>query len=74
MEEELMEPLDIDLVNAPTHDSSRRRSSLIARQFLEAISETDDETFDDVLHFDFVALGGGIAAGYWAQVQLWSGA
>lgn len=47
---------------------SRRRSSTLAKQVLAAIRETDDETFDEMLRFDFVALGGGVAAGYWAEV------
>ena len=54
---------------APSHES-RRKSSLLAKQVLAAIRETDDEAFDDVLRFDFVALGGGVAAGYWAKVCL----
>lgn len=57
---------DIEL-GAPAH-GSRRRSSMLAKQMLDAIRETEDETFDEILRFDFLALGGGVAAGYWAQV------
>lgn len=59
---------DTDLMDAPSHEA-RRRSSLLTKQILEAITETDDETFDDTLEFDFVALGGGVATGYWAKVK-----
>lgn len=41
---------------------------MLAKQVLAAIRETDDETFDEMLQFDFVALGGGVAAGYWVKV------
>eukprot|EP00752_Nemacystus_decipiens_P017496 g15685.t1 len=40
---------------------------MLAAQVLEAIRETDDEIFEETLHYDFVALGGGVAAGYWAD-------
>lgn len=52
---------------APSH-GSRRRSSMLTAQVLEAIRETDDEIFEETLKFDLVALGGGVAAGYWAEV------
>lgn len=48
---------------------ARRRSSILAAQMLDAIRETDDEIFEETLRFDFVALGGGVAAGYWARVS-----
>lgn len=54
---------------APEH-ILRRRSSILAEQVLEAIRERDDEIFEETLHFDFLALGGGVAAGYWAEVRL----
>lgn len=52
---------------APSH-GSRRRSSMLTAQVLEAIRETDDEIFEETLQYDLVALGGGVAAGYWAEV------
>lgn len=62
-----MEPPDINLM-ASQACKPRRRSTVLTKQVLQAITETDDETFDDTLHYDFVALGGGVAAGYWAKV------
>lgn len=55
-------------LNAPTH-GYRRRSSVLTAQVLKAIRETEDEIFEDTLEFDFVALGGGVATGYWAEVR-----
>lgn len=46
----------------------RRRSSALAAQVLEAIRETDEEVFEEILQYDLVALGGGVAAGYWGEV------
>lgn len=54
-------------VSAPVH-GSRRRSSVLTAQVLDAIRETEDEIFEETLHFDLLALGGGVAAGYWAEV------
>ena len=59
----------IDAISAPAH-GSRRRSSMLAAQVLEAIRETDEEIFEETLHYDFVALGAGVAAGYWADVRV----
>ncbi len=65
----IMNQLDqIDTMTAPAH-GSRRRSSALAAQVLAAIRETDEEIFAENLHFDFVALGAGVAAGYWANVS-----
>lgn len=66
MNQMAMERPGVD-VSAPSH-GSRRRSSMLAAQVLEAIRETDDEIFEETLQFDFLALGGGVAAGYWAEV------
>lgn len=62
----------IDSVGAPAH-GSRRRSSMLAAQVLEAIRETDEEIFEETLRYDFVALGAGVAAGYWADVCVKNG-
>lgn len=43
---------------------------MLAAQVLEAIRETDEEIFEETLHYDFVALGAGVAAGYWADVRV----
>lgn len=67
MNPKIMERPPLDS-GAPAH-GSRRRSSILAAQVLEAIRETDDEIFEETLHFDFLALGGGVAAGYWAEVN-----
>ncbi|CAM9798983.1 unnamed protein product [Ectocarpus fasciculatus] len=45
----------------------RRRSSALAAQVLEAIRETDEEVFEEILQYDLVALGGGVATGYWGK-------
>lgn len=58
-----------DSISAPAH-GSRRRSSMLAAQVLEAIRETDEEIFEETLHYDFVALGAGVAGGYWADVSV----
>lgn len=58
----------IDTMSAPAH-GSRRRSSMLAAQVLEAIRETDEEIFEETREYDFVALGAGVAAGYWAKVN-----
>lgn len=46
---------------------------MLAAQVLEAIRETDEEIFEETLHYDFVALGAGVAAGYWANVRVKNG-
>ncbi|CAM9482367.1 unnamed protein product, partial [Discosporangium mesarthrocarpum] len=46
---------------------ARRRSSILSQPLLEAIRETEDETFDETYHFDLLALGGGVATGHWAR-------
>lgn len=61
-----------DSISTPAH-GSRRRSSMLAAQVLEAIRETDEEIFEETLHYDFVALGAGVAAGYWADVRVKTG-
>lgn len=48
----------------------RRRSSTLAAQVLEAIRETDEEIFEEILQYDLVALGGGVASGYWGEVRV----
>jgi len=64
-----MHQLDqMDTISAPAH-GSRRRSSALAAQVLAAIRETDEEIFAENLQYDFVALGAGVAAGYWANVS-----
>lgn len=57
----------IDAMNAPEY-GSRRRSSMMAAQVLEAIRETDEEIYEETLQYDLVALGGGVATGYWGEV------
>lgn len=57
----------MEIMSAPGH-GSRRRSSVLAAQVLEAIRETDEEVFEETVQYDFVALGAGVAAGYWAEV------
>lgn len=58
-----------DKMSAPAH-GSRRRSSMLAAQVLEAIRETDEEIFEETVQYDLVALGAGVAAGYWAEVSI----
>lgn len=56
-------------VSAPSRGYCRRRSSILAAEVLDAIRETDDEIYEEMLQFDLLALGGGVAAGYWSQVR-----
>lgn len=63
-----LDNMNLDAMSAPEY-GSRRRSSLIAAQVLEAIRETDEETYEETLVYDLVALGGGVATGYWGQVR-----
>lgn len=58
----------METMSAPAH-GSRRRSSMLAAQVLDAIRETDEEIFAENLQYDFVAVGAGVAAGYWANVS-----
>ncbi|CAM9894246.1 unnamed protein product [Scytosiphon promiscuus] len=40
---------------------------MMAAQVLEAIRETDEEIYEETFQYDLVALGGGVATGYWGE-------
>ncbi|CAM9240958.1 unnamed protein product [Choristocarpus tenellus] len=44
-----------------------KRSSKLPRSPITTVKETEDEIFHETLYFDLLALGGGVASGYWAQ-------